>query len=101
MTKAAPGVGRPGKSPQRREHPELKAALAKWGLSGNETRINLSFEVNGDADVPLVCALMTLQSVTRLDLGEYFVFAAAVDVFGLPFWSAAATPRYAPDQLCH
>ena len=69
--KAAPGVGRPGKAPQRREHPDLEAALAKWHQSRNHEIINLSFEkVNGDADIPLVCALMTLQSLTELYLGE-------------------------------
>ena len=68
-TKAAPGVGRPGKAPQRREHPDLKAALAKWGLSREQKKIALSWgKVKGDTDIPLVCALMTLKTLTELNL---------------------------------
>ena len=52
----------------------LQTALARWKLSGNETEIDLDGKVNGDADVPLACALMTLKSVKKLDLCECFVF---------------------------
>ena len=70
-TKAAPGVGRPGKAPQRREHPDLKAALAKWGLSREQKEIDLAWKkVNGDTDIPLVCALMTLKTLTKLNLSK-------------------------------
>ena len=70
-TEAAPGVGRPGKAPQRREHPDLKAALAKWGLSREQKEINrLGGKVKGDTDIPLVCALMTLKTLTTLDLSK-------------------------------
>ena len=67
-TEAAPGVGRPGKAPQRREHPDLKAALAKLGLSTEQKTMNLHWKVNGDTDVPLVCALMTLKTLTVFHL---------------------------------
>ena len=69
-TEAAPGVGRPGKAPQRREHPDLKAALAKWGLSREQKEIDLSGRVEGDTDIPLVCALMTLKTLTTLNLSK-------------------------------
>ena len=69
-TKAAPGVGRPGKAPQRREHPDLKAALAKWGLSREQKEIALLGRVEGHTDIPLVCALMTLKTLTTLNLSK-------------------------------